>query len=59
MNSEAEVQCPYCGHGFPFFVESLDEDYDTVVDCENCCRPMRVAVHCEDGEVVSIEAGGG
>lgn len=57
-DTEAEVQCPYCGE---ILIIGLDPDggsvADYVEDCEVCCQPWQVHVeYHEDGSAdVSLE----
>lgn len=36
----AEVSCPWCGEYFALAIDTSEGDFDTIVDCEVCCRPM-------------------
>jgi hypothetical protein len=51
VDTEAEVQCPYCGE---LVMISLDPDggsvSEYVEDCEVCCRPWQVRIeYASDG----------
>ena len=48
---ETSVSCPYCGEVIEVLVESVDESYEYIEDCQVCCRP--IVFHIElslDGE---------
>ena len=52
---ETDVECPACGEWFPVMVDTSQGDYETTDDCAVCCRPMTVEVHCEPGQVLSVQ----
>lgn len=46
MESDFQVQCPFCGE--IIWMEFYPEDgsnQETVVDCEVCCNPILYSVH--------------
>ena len=53
---EIEVECPYCGEVFPTMADTSQGSYQTIEDCQVCCRPIQLEVDCEPGEVISIRA---
>lgn len=58
METEFQVQCPFCGE--VIWMEFYPEDgqtQETVVDCEVCCNPIQYTVRfTNDGEAfVSAE----
>ena len=62
VDTEAEVQCPYCGE---IVLITLDPDggsvSEYVEDCEVCCRPWQVFVaYAADGTAeVAVEVADG
>jgi len=58
METDFEVQCPFCGEviWMEFYPEDGSEQ-ETVVDCEVCCNPIQYSVKFgRDGEArVSAE----
>ena len=53
----ADVQCPTCGEWLEVELDtSQGEDFETVQDCEVCCRPMLLNVRCSPGQVDSVES---
>jgi hypothetical protein len=56
MIVQADVSCPWCGEYFALAIDTLEGDFDTIVDCEVCCRPMEITARCEPGEVIDIES---
>ena len=55
-DTEAEVQCPYCGE---IVIIALDPDggpvSDYVEDCEVCCRPWHVRVEYDEEGQADVE----
>lgn len=53
MESEFQVQCPFCGE--IIWMEFYPEDgssQETVIDCEVCCNPIQYSVEfLRDGEI--------
>lgn len=49
MDTDFQVQCPYCGEIVEVFLEP-DISGTLVQDCEVCCNPWRVTVSEADGE---------
>ena len=54
MHDSAPLQCPYCGQIFDLFIDTSQHCSTFITDCEICCRPIEVAVQCDDGEVLDI-----
>jgi hypothetical protein len=55
MMVEVEATCPYCGAPIRLMVDTSQGPYETIEDCEVCCRPMQLNIDCEPGEVFAIE----
>lgn len=53
---DLEIACPYCGAGFAVALDVWNPRCDMIEDCAVCCRPIRLRVRCEDGEIVEIDA---
>jgi hypothetical protein len=51
----ARVVCPYCGAVFTTVVDTSSGTFSTIEDCEVCCRPIALNVHCHYGEVESVD----
>lgn len=53
MESEFQVQCPFCGE--IIWMEFYPEDgtsQETVIDCEVCCNPIQYSIEfLRDGEI--------
>ena len=47
----ALVACPWCGEAIELYVDPETRGA-LVEDCEICCRPWRVVVRREDGELM-------
>ncbi|MBV9658789.1 MAG: CPXCG motif-containing cysteine-rich protein [Verrucomicrobia bacterium] len=53
---DAEILCPFCGEAFTAEIDTSQGDYETVQDCEICCRPFRLEVRCAPGRLESLDA---
>ena len=56
MIVQAEVSCPWCGEYFALAIDTSEGDFDTIADCEVCCRPIEINARCAPGEVESLNA---
>jgi len=56
MEQACEIQCPYCFETFTLTVDTSSGDCELVVDCEVCCRPIRLKIECTPGEIESVNA---
>ncbi len=56
MQDEVEISCPWCGEPFAATVDAAAGDQVWTTDCEICCRPIRVRIRMEDGEILGLEA---
>jgi hypothetical protein len=50
----AEVICAHCGEMFALEIDTSERRQTFVQDCEVCCRPMTLSIHCRPGELLSI-----
>ena len=55
MEDSADVSCPYCGQTSTVPVDTSVRQQQFTTDCEVCCRPFRVSVECEPGQILSID----
>ena len=55
LEVESRVVCPYCGAVFITVVDTSSGTFSTIEDCEVCCRPIELNVHCHYGEIESVE----
>jgi len=55
MNDAIDLSCPHCGESFSLAFDVSEGSAEFTVDCEVCCRPIKVAVHVTDGEVDGLE----
>jgi len=55
LEVESRVICPYCGAIFTTVVDTSSGTFSTIEDCEVCCRPIALNVHCHFGEIESVE----
>lgn len=56
MQDTGSIQCPYCGQCFELALETSQPKHEFIVDCEVCCRPLRVSVACDAGEILEVRA---
>lgn len=56
MLVDHELTCPYCWQTIVMVLDLSVDAQDYVEDCEVCCRPIRVLVEAEDGELNGFEA---
>ena len=56
MELPCDIQCPYCSENFTTAVDTSEGDCEMVVDCEVCCRPIRLQIECTPGEIGSVRA---
>ena len=50
-----EVYCPYCGESIDLGVDQAGGGVQEYVeDCQVCCRPISVLVHCAQGELLAV-----
>lgn len=55
MQPSEQICCPFCGQSFDLTIETSQASQRFIVDCEICCRPLEIAVECEDGEILSVD----
>jgi hypothetical protein len=55
MEDSAEVSCPYCAQVNTIAVDTSVRRQQFTTDCEVCCRPFRVSIECEAGEILSVD----
>lgn len=48
--------CPYCWQRISIIVEPEAEEQTYIEDCEVCCRPIRIDIVIDDGEIASFSA---
>jgi transcription elongation factor Elf1 len=53
---EAFFTCPFCGETISMIVETSAQIQEYIEDCEVCCRPIEITVHCQGHELQSIHA---
>lgn len=56
MEQSCDVTCPYCFETVTVTVDTSAGDCEMVVDCEVCCRPIRLQIECKPGEIESVSA---
>ena len=55
---EIRVDCPWCGEPLDTVADTSAGDYETIEDCQVCCRPIAFRVACAAGRVTRVEVGG-
>ncbi|MCB1881530.1 MAG: CPXCG motif-containing cysteine-rich protein [Chromatiaceae bacterium] len=53
---EFSLRCPNCDERVEIFVDSSVEQQVYVEDCPVCCRPMLLAVSCDELSGISVTA---
>lgn len=53
---EVFFQCPHCWEEISMLIDTSIYQQSYIEDCEVCCNPIQISVHCEDQNVVNIEA---
>jgi hypothetical protein len=61
MRNTSTIACPYCWQSIDLDLPAFDpQPTEFVIDCEVCCRPIRVVVYWEaadsESPIVSVEA---
>jgi len=51
---EIEIDCPWCGERFPSVADTSQGSYQTIEDCQVCCRPIQLTIECEPGQVLFV-----
>ncbi len=56
MHDSLAISCPHCGESFSLAYDVSEGSTEFVIDCEVCCRPMKVSVGIdEEGELESLD----
>ena len=55
MNDALTISCPHCGESFSLALDVSEGSAEFTVDCEVCCRPMKVSVQLQDGEIEGLD----
>jgi hypothetical protein len=55
MQPSDQILCPFCGQSFDLAIDPSHDSQRFIVDCEICCRPLEIAVECEEGEILSVD----
>ncbi|HEY2343218.1 MAG TPA: CPXCG motif-containing cysteine-rich protein [Chthoniobacteraceae bacterium] len=53
---DTDVPCPWCGETYGTTIDTSQGDQDAIEDCTVCCRPIRLSIQCDPGELVALEA---
>ncbi|MDC7994321.1 CPXCG motif-containing cysteine-rich protein [Altibacter sp. HG106] len=49
-------QCPHCWEPISMLVDVSVSQQTYIEDCEVCCNPIQIHVHCQGGAIESFEA---
>ena len=49
-------QCPYCWETISMLLDTSVMQQTYIEDCEVCCNPIELKVHCENDELESFTA---
>jgi len=58
MTESISIECPHCGESFSLALDVSEGSAEFTVDCEVCCRPMKVAVTLREGEIEGLDVVG-
>ena len=56
MQDSLSLSCPHCGESFTLALDVSEGSAEFTVDCEVCCRPIRVSVRINDGLIEGYDA---
>ena len=56
MIEDHSFTCPWCWQTVTVVLDLSDPAQDYVEDCEVCCRPLRIRVRAEHGELLDFRA---
>lgn len=48
-------QCPYCWQEISMRIDTSVEEQTYVEDCEVCCQPIQLQIHCKHNALVQAE----
>ncbi|MEY8020868.1 CPXCG motif-containing cysteine-rich protein [Muriicola sp. SD30] len=49
-------QCPYCWEEISMLIDTSVATQTYVEDCEVCCNPIEINIHCTAGELHEFQA---
>ena len=55
MNDALSIDCPHCGETFSLAFDESEGSADFIVDCEICCRPIKVSIRVSNGDIDGVE----
>jgi transcription elongation factor Elf1 len=55
MPDAVTIACPHCGESFSLALDVSEGSAEFTIDCEVCCRPMKVTVQINDGEIETLD----
>jgi hypothetical protein len=55
LEQEIMITCPYCGAHYKTVCDTSTGDCSMVEDCEVCCHPITINLHCHVGTVDSVD----
>ena len=56
LNEALDINCPHCGETFSLAFDVSEGSAEFVIDCEVCCRPMKVSVQVgAEGEIEGLD----
>ena len=51
FQNEENIQCPYCWELITVLVDPSLAEQEYVEDCQVCCRPILLHVHCQEEHI--------
>ena len=55
VDTNSTVLCPYCGQRFEMEIDLFEGSHESTLDCEICCRPLRVRIELDAGQIASLD----
>lgn len=52
---EREIGCPFCAETITLLVDTSAGSQDYIEDCQVCCRPIRILLAADGGEIESLD----
>ncbi|MBS3739195.1 CPXCG motif-containing cysteine-rich protein [Mesohalobacter halotolerans] len=49
--NEHFFQCPYCWETISMLIDTSIRQQSYIEDCEVCCRPIQISVHCVENTI--------
>ncbi|MDJ0938959.1 MAG: CPXCG motif-containing cysteine-rich protein [Woeseiaceae bacterium] len=51
---ERDIGCPFCGERITVLIDTSAGSQDYIEDCQVCCRPIRLMIDADGGELDGV-----